>query len=83
MVRKNSFYALGKSEEELLAYDELDSNGSGDWFTNNLMMVWRYRYKDAIFESSEKLHLHLKVYLVEVEYDVDSDTVISTHISQM
>jgi uncharacterized phage-like protein YoqJ len=34
MRRTKPIYLVGKSENELLAYDEYDS-GSGKWFTEN------------------------------------------------
>jgi len=38
MTRTNLFYAVGKSETELFAYDEYDSRGSGVYFTGDTLM---------------------------------------------
>jgi hypothetical protein len=40
---------LGKSEKELLAYDEYDSEGSGKWFTDNPIMANEYYIQAEIW----------------------------------
>ena len=57
------FYAVGKSEKELLAYDEYDSMGSGEYFTDDVLMCNRYTYSEA---DAEKDNNGLKIYLVTI-----------------
>jgi hypothetical protein len=68
MTRTKLVYLLGKSENELLAYDEYDSKGSGKWFTENPIMAEEYNCQRAC-EDAEKEGLD--VYLWEVTYDVN------------
>ena len=64
MTRTNFFYAVGKSETELFAYDEYDSQGSGIYFTDDAYMYERWNIlDDAIAFAKEK---KLNVYLVEI-----------------
>ena len=64
MTRTNLFYAAGKSETELFAYDEYDSQGSGIYFTDDAYMYERWNIlDDAIAFAKEK---NLNVYLVEI-----------------
>ena len=49
-----SFYAVGKSEKELLAYDEYDSQGSGLYFTDDALMCDRYLSGEAMRIANEK-----------------------------
>jgi hypothetical protein len=60
------FYALGKSEKELDAYDEYDSWGSGRYFTDDVMMCERYTYSEAEERQKEK---GLKIFLVTITKD--------------
>jgi hypothetical protein len=39
MKRTKLVYVLGRDEKELLAYDEYNGEGSGKWFTDNLIMA--------------------------------------------
>ena len=50
MRRVNQFYVVSDSDEEpvkFLAYDEYDSNGSGDFWTRDLDLVTRYVSSEA------------------------------------
>ena len=67
MKRTKLVYLVGKSENELLAYDEYDSKGSGKWFTDNPIMAKEYNCQRAC-EDAEKEGLD--VFLWEVTYDV-------------
>ena len=62
VARTCQFYAAGKSEKELLAYDEYDS-GSGRYFTDDAYMCDRYGYETAEEVAENK---KLKVYLVTI-----------------
>jgi hypothetical protein len=64
MTRTNLFYAIGKSETELFAYDEYDSRGSGIYFTNDVLMYERWNVWDQAEGEAKKNDL--KVYLVEI-----------------
>jgi len=77
MKRTKLVYMLGKSEKELLAYDEYDSKGSGRWLTDNPMMANEYNCQEAICEAEEK---NLDVYMWEVTYDTDEKKIIKQEI---
>ena len=64
MMRVNFFYAVGKSETELFAYDEYDSKGSGIYFTGDALMYERWNILEEAIETAKKHKL--KVYLVEI-----------------
>jgi hypothetical protein len=69
---------LGKNEKELLAYDEYDSEGSGEWFTDNPIMANEYNYiQMACDESGEK---GLDVYMWEAAYDTNENKIIKEKI---
>ena len=51
MIRTKLIYLVGKSEKELLAYDEYDSKGSGKWFTDNPIMAEEYYCQQACEEA--------------------------------
>jgi hypothetical protein len=63
LKRTCQFYALGKSESELLAYDEYDSRGSGRYFTDDAFMCDRFTMSEA--EESTKQN-SLKIFLVTI-----------------
>ena len=71
-------YLAGKNEKELLAYDEYDSEGSGEWFTDNPVMANEYNFEQAVYEISEKKGLD--VYMWEVIYDTDEKKIIKEEI---
>ena len=78
MRRTKLVYLLGKSETELLAYDEYDSKGSGEWFTDNPIMANEYNYiQMACDESEEK---GLDVYMWEATYDTDEKKIIKEEL---
>jgi len=78
MIRTKLVYLLGKSEKELLAYDEYDSKDSGEWFTDNPIMANEYIYiQMACDESEEK---GLDVYMWEATYDTDEKKIIKEEI---
>ena len=77
MIRTKLIYLLGKSENELLAYDEYDSRGSGKWFTDNPVMAEEYYCQQAC-EAAEKEGLD--VFLWEVSYDPDKRKIIKEEI---
>jgi hypothetical protein len=64
------FYALGKSEKELLASDEYDSQGDG-WFLTDDPLMWERYIITAEAEATAK-KMNLKVYIVEIEKDGDT-----------
>jgi len=78
MKRTKLVYLLGKNEKELLAYDEYDSEGSGEWFTDNPIMANEYNYEQAVCEGAEKKGLD--VYMWEVTYDTDEKKIIKEEI---
>ena len=80
MTRTKLIYLLGKSENELLAYDEYDSKGSGIWFTDNPFMAKEYNCQRAC-EDAEKENLD--VFLWEVTYDVVEKKIKREEISLM
>jgi len=65
---------LGRNEKELLAYDEYDSKGSGEWFTDNPIMANEYNYHQAVCEASEQKGLD--IYFWEATYDTDEKKII-------
>ena len=71
MTRTKLVYLIGKSENELLAYDEYDS-GSGKWFTDNPIMANEYYCQQACEEAEKE---GLDVYMWEVTYDVDANKI--------
>ena len=76
MKRTKLVYLVGKSEKELLAYDEYDS-GSGKWFTDNPIMAKEYNCQRAC-EDAEKEGLD--VFLWEVTYDVDEKIIVKEEL---
>jgi hypothetical protein len=76
MRRTKLIYLVGKSENELLAYDEYDS-GSGKWFTENPIMANEYYCQQACEEAEKE---GLDVFLWEVTYDVDEKKIIKEEI---
>jgi hypothetical protein len=62
-IKTCQFYAVGKSENELSAYDEYDSWGSGHYFTDDVLMCDRYTFSEA---EAEKEKRGLKIYLVTI-----------------
>jgi hypothetical protein len=77
MRKTKLIYLLGKSENELLAYDEYDSEGSGKWFTDNPVMANEYYCQQAC-EDAEKEGLD--VFLWEVIYDINEKKIIRKKI---
>jgi len=78
MKRTKLVYLLGRNEKELLAYDEYDSEGSGEWYTDNPIMANEYNYQQAVCEGSEQKGLD--VYMWEVTYDTNEKKVIKEEI---
>ena len=76
-IKTCQFYAVGKSENELLAYDEYDSWGSGRYFTDDVLMCDRYNYSDAKEKTEGK---GLNVYLVTI---TKNETSHKIEISEM
>ncbi|MDR2542291.1 MAG: hypothetical protein LBC80_02435 [Treponema sp.] len=76
MRRTKLIYLVGKSENELLAYDEYDS-GSGKWFTENPIMANEYYCQQACEEKKKE---GLDVFLWEITYDVDEKKIIKEEI---
>jgi len=71
-MRVCQFYAVGKSLQELLAYDEYCS-GTGQYFTDNILMCNRYtscEAKEVAWPNED-----FSVYLVTIE----NKTVINEH----
>lgn len=64
MTRTTLFYAIGKSETELYAYDEDDSRGDGVYFTDDNRLYERYSNLDKALETAKERGLN--VYLVEI-----------------
>jgi len=77
MKRTKLVYLLGKSEKELLACDEYDSEG-GRWFTDNPIMANEYNFQQAVIEGAEKEGLD--VYMWEVTYDTNEKKIIKEEI---
>ena len=77
MKRTKLVYLLGKSEKELLAYDEYDSEGSGKWFTDNPVMAEEYFCQRACEEAEKE---GLDVYMWEVIYDINEKKIIKEEI---
>ena len=76
MVRTKLIYLLGKSENELLAYDEYDS-ASGKWFTDNPIMAEEYNCQRACEEAEKE---GLNVYLWEVAYNVNEKKILKEEL---
>jgi len=74
--RTKLVYMLGKSEKELLADDEYDSEG-GKWFTDNPIMANEY-YIQAACEGAEKEGLD--VYMWEATYDTNEKKIVKEEI---
>ena len=77
MKRTKLIYLLGKSENELLAYDEYDGDGSGKWFTDNPIMAEEYNCQRACYGAEEE---KLDVYMWEVTYDTIQKKIIKEEI---
>jgi hypothetical protein len=77
MDRTCVFYAVGKSNFELRAYDEYDSQGSGLYWTDDLLMIERYTHIEALKEAFE---LKVAMYIVEIKCD---NKVYSTDVKLM
>ena len=77
MKRTKLVYLLGKSEKELLAYDEYDSEGSGKWFTDNPVMAEEYFCQRACEEAEKE---GLDVFMREVTYDTNEKKIIKEEI---
>ena len=71
MKRTKLVYLLGKNEKELLADDEYDSEGSGEWFTDNPIMANEYNFDQAVCKRDGKDGLD--VYMWEVTYDTNEN----------
>jgi hypothetical protein len=69
MTRTIFFYAPGKSEKELFAYDEYDSLGSGIYYTDDPLVFERYN----VLEDAKKVaeEHKLTVYLVRITKNDD------------
>ena len=79
-----TFYAVGKSEKELLAHDEYDSHGSGRYFTGDLFMCIRYLWGEAYNISNREKLIRYDITITKTgkQYDfnvrdMDSDSVLS------
>jgi len=70
-----TFHAVGKSEKELLAYDEYDSKGSGIYFTDDLFMCNRYLHGEAYkIADKEKLrNFEITITKTEKQYNTKID----------
>ena len=77
MRRTKLIYLIGKSETELLAYDEYDSEGSGKWFTDNPIMANEYYCQEACEEAEKE---GLDVYMWEAIYDTNENKIIKEKI---
>ena len=73
MKRTKLIYILGRNKNELLAYDEYDSEGSGKWFTDSPMMAEEYNCKRACEEAEKE---KLDVYMWEITYDTIEKRII-------
>ena len=78
MIRTKLVYLLGKNEKELLAYDEYDSEGSGEWFTDNPIMAKEFTYERAV--NSEAAEEGLDVYMWEATYDTSQNKIIKEEV---
>jgi len=76
MKRTKLVYLLGKSEKELLACDEYDSEG-GEWFTDNPIMAEEFNNQQA-FERFERDKLD--IYMWEVTYDTNEKKIIKEEL---
>jgi len=82
-----TFYAVGKSEKELLGYDEYDSHGSGCYFTDDLFMCNRYLFGKAFeIANREKLKRYeITITKTGKKYDAkieDSDSFLSSLLGE-
>jgi hypothetical protein len=76
MTRTKLIYLVGKSEKELLACDEYDSEG-GEWFTDNPIMAEEFNHQGAI-EKAEKEGFD--VFLWEVTYNVNEKKIVKEEL---
>jgi len=72
-------YLVGKSENELLAYDEYDSEGDGKWFTDNPVMAEEFNHDNA-FKTAEKEGLD--IFMREIAYDIKDKKIIMEETCQ-
>jgi len=77
VIRTKLIYLVGKSEKELLAYDEYDSKGSGEWYTDNPIMAEEYYCQQACEEAEER---GLDVFLWEIAYNAEEKKIIKEKI---
>ncbi|MCL2212068.1 MAG: hypothetical protein FWB95_09125 [Treponema sp.] len=75
-----TFSAIGKSKDELLAYDELDSEGDGNYFTDDVNMCSCYSYyfhADRAINDYEKINktrlkkFDITITKVKNEYNIE------------
>ena len=59
-----TFYAIGKSENELLALDELDSKGDGNYFTDDIYLCRRYNRDEAFILALQKHPVFKEEYFI-------------------
>jgi len=76
MKRTKLVYLVGKSEKELLAYDEYDAEGSGLWYTDKPILAEEYNCSRSCEEVIRYRNEKLKVFLWEITYDVDKKEII-------
>ena len=76
MTRTKVVYLVGKSENQLYAYDEYDS-GSGTWFTDNPVMAEEYNCERACGVAAKN---GWNVYLWEIDYDVTEKKIVKEEI---
>ena len=75
--RNKLVYLVGKSEKELLGYDEYDSEGDGKWFTDNPVMAEEFNHQSA-FETAEKEELD--VFMREIAFDINEKKIVKDEI---
>jgi len=80
MKRTKLVYLVGKSEKELLAYDEYDAHGSGIWFTDKPMLAEEYNWKRSCEQVIEYKEDKLDVFLWEITYDVDKKEIVKEEL---
>ena len=74
--RNKLVYLVGKSEKELLAYDEYNE-GDGKWFTDNPVMAEEFNH-DGAFEAAKKAGLD--IFMREIAFDINTKKIVKDEI---
>jgi hypothetical protein len=70
------FYAIGKSCRELLAFDEFDSKGSGQYYTNDPFFADRFESRSSVvmaYERKKQEAVYIVTITTVLDYNKEDD----------